>query len=48
MYTIPALKNKKSCLGPVFPTIYDYGSIQFSDTLMSDGYLHIFLMDESN
>ena len=27
---------------------YDFRSIQFSDTLMSDGYFHIFLADESN
>ena len=38
----------KHCLGPVFPAIYDFGAIQFSDTHMSDGYFHIFLRDESN
>ena len=44
MRTIHAL----SSLGPVFSTIYDFRSIQFSDTLMSDGYFHIFLTEESN
>ena len=29
MRTIPASRNRKRCLGPVFPTIYDFGSIQF-------------------
>ena len=40
--------KQESCLVPVFPTIYECGSIQFSDTLMSDGYFHIFLTKESN
>ena len=49
MRIIPASRNRKSCLmGPVFPIIYDFGSIQFSDTLMSDRYFHIFLTDKSN
>ena len=48
MHTIPALGNGKSCLGPVFLTIYEFGSIQFSNTLMSDGYFHIFLKKQSN
>ena len=42
MRTIPAAGNRKSCLGPVFLTIYMFRSIQFSDTLMSDGYFRIF------
>ena len=42
MCTIPASRNRKRCLGPVFPTIYDFRSIQFADTLMSDGYLDTF------
>ena len=33
--------KRESCLGSVFPIIYK-GSIQFSDTLMSDGYFRIF------
>ena len=41
MRTIPAAGN--SCLGSVLTTIYEFGSIQFLDTLMSDGYLHVFL-----
>ena len=44
--TIPASGNRKSCLGPVFPTIYEFGPIQFSDVLMSDGYFQIFLKKE--
>ena len=44
MCTISASGNRKSCLGPIFPTIYDFRSIQFSDTLMSDGYLDIFFV----
>ena len=43
MDTIPASGNMESCLGPVFQTIDEFGSIQFSDTLISDGYFHIFL-----
>ena len=39
---------RKSCVGPVFPTIYDFESIQSSDTLMSDGYLNNVLTDECN
>ena len=38
--TIPASGNMESCLGPVFRP---FMKIQFSDTLMSDGYFHIFL-----
>ena len=30
-----------------FQTNYDFGSIQFSDTLMSVGCFHIFLTDEN-
>ena len=48
MSTIPASGNSKTCLGPVFTTIYKFGSIQFSDTLMSDGYFHICPTKESN
>ena len=48
MCTITASRNRKSCLGPVVPTIYDFESIQISDTLMSDGYFYIFVTDESN
>ena len=43
MRTIPASRNRKSCLGSV-PTVYDFRSMQFSDTLMSDGYFHISYM----
>ena len=46
--TIPTSWYWKICLGLVFRTIYDFGSIQLSDTLMSDGYFNIFLTDESN
>ena len=35
---LSASGNKQSCLGPVFLTIYDFGSRLFSETLMSDGY----------
>ena len=42
MRTIPAAGKEESCLGPVFSTIYKFGSIQFSDMLMSDGYFRIF------
>ena len=48
MRTISASRNRKRFLRPVFPTIYDLGAIQFPDTLMPDGYFHIFLTDESN
>ena len=37
------VEKQKSCLDPVFPTIYDFGSLQFSDTLMSGGYFRLFL-----
>ena len=47
MRTIPASRNKKSCLGPVLLTNYDFGSIQFSGTFMSDGYFHVFLKDKN-
>ena len=48
MRTVPVTRNRKICLGPGFPAIYNFESIQFSDTLMLDGYFHIFLKDESN
>ena len=38
MRIIPAAGNGESCLDPVFSTIYKFGSMQFSDTLMSDEY----------
>ena len=31
------VEKREKLSGPVFPTIYDFGSIQISDTLMSDG-----------
>ena len=34
MLTIPASRNWKSCLGTLFPTIYDFGSMQISDTVL--------------
>ena len=48
MRTIPVSRNRKSCLSPIFLIIFDFGSIQFSDTLMLNGYFPIFLTDESN
>ena len=35
MRTITALRSRKSCLGPVFPTIYDFGSIKISDASLT-------------
>ena len=32
---------EKSCLGPLFPTFYEFGN--FSDALMSDGFFYIFM-----
>ena len=43
-----ASRNRKSGLGPVFPTIYNFELIYFSDTLISHGYFQIFLTDEGN
>ena len=48
MCTIPAFGNRKSCLIPVFLTIYDFASLQFSDILMSNEYFHICLKAERN
>ena len=47
MGTIPVSKNRKSCLGPVFLSIYKFWINTVSDNFMSDGYFHIFLTDES-
>ena len=47
MRTLPAEGKGESCTGPVFSTIYKFGSIQFSDTIMSDGYFRTFLTDEN-
>ena len=38
MRTIPSSRNRKCWLGPVCLTIYDFGTIEFSDTLMSNGF----------
>ena len=48
MRTIPTSGNRKSCLGPGFWTIYEFPSIQFLDTLLSDGYFHIISTKDSN
>ena len=37
MRNIPAAKIGESCLSPIFPTIYKFGPIRFSDKLMTDG-----------
>ena len=42
------VEKQERLAGSRLSTIYDFGSIQFSNTLMSDGYFHIFLKDESN
>ena len=42
-FLITAAGNRESFLDPVFLTIYELGSVQISDTLMSDGYFLIFL-----
>ena len=46
MRTICAAGNMDSFLGPVFPKIYEFRSIKFSDALWSDGYSHIFLQNK--
>ena len=46
MGKIPAVGNSEMFLDPVFPTIYEFGPIQLSDTLMADGYFHIFLTNK--
>ena len=46
MRTISVSGNSERCLGPVFSTIYEVGSIQFSVTVISDGYFHFFLKNK--
>ena len=48
MHTIPASGNRRKLPGSCLSTIYEFGSILFSDTLMSNGYFHIFLTKLSN
>ena len=41
MRTIPTAGNGESCLDPVFPTIYKFGSLHLSESEISDGYFGI-------
>ena len=45
---LSCVEKQEKLSGSRLLTIYDFGSIQFLNTLMSDGYFHIFLADESN